>query len=103
MGDKRHRGDYADGELDEGIAPIVKILQENGVETFESCEGGEGHTFPESTVRFHGGPAAGFHALSVAMTFGLPIMALRRVWDYVDGEPTGPHWELTFFSTIRNR
>ena len=30
--DRRHRGDYADGELDEGIAPIVKILQENGVE-----------------------------------------------------------------------
>ena len=95
---RRHRGEYADGELDEGIASIVKVLQEHGVETFESCEGGEGHTFPEPTVRFHGEPSAGFHALSVAMAIGLPVAALRRAWSYTNGELTGPHWELTFYS-----
>jgi hypothetical protein len=27
----------------------VNILAENGIETFESCEGGEGHSYPEPT------------------------------------------------------
>ncbi len=31
------------------------------------------------------------------MTFGpLPISKLRRTWSVVDGELTGPEWEMTF-------
>jgi hypothetical protein len=29
------------------------------------------------------------------MAAGLPVANLRRVWPIVDGEPTGPWWELT--------
>lgn len=29
--------------LDDGIREYVRILVTSGVETFESCEGGEGH------------------------------------------------------------
>ena len=47
-------------------------------------------------VRFHGGMAEGFRALSIAIKEGLPVDSLRRVWPLVDGEPTGPSWELTF-------
>ena len=32
--------------LDEGIREIVITLIANDVETFESCEGGDGHSFP---------------------------------------------------------
>jgi hypothetical protein len=82
--------------LDAGIIEPVRILREAGIETFESCEGGEGHAYPEPTVRFHGQRAEGFRALSIAMDNGLRVSELRRVWPINDGEPTGPWWELTF-------
>ena len=81
--------------LDPGIARAVEVLQDAGVETFESCEGGEGHAYLEPTVRFHGERAEGFRALAVAMSCGLPVSELRRIWPVQDGEPTGPWWELT--------
>ncbi len=82
--------------LDEGIREIVLALRRAGVETFESCQGGTGHAYPEPTVRFHGERAEGSRALSIAMAHGLPVAELRRTWPINDGEPTGPHWELTF-------
>lgn len=84
--------------LDPGIEREVLALRAHGVETFESCEGGPGHAFPEPTVRFHGGYEEGFRAFGVAHLAGLYVTALRRVWDIIDGEPTGPYWEMTFVS-----
>lgn len=84
--------------LDLGIARAVAVLVAAGVETFESCEGGPGHAFPEPTIRFHGYRDEGFRALATAIQADLRVTALRRVWDVIDGEPTGPHWEMTFVS-----
>lgn len=81
--------------LDAGIYRAVIVLREAGIETFESCEGGEGHAYPEPTVRFYGERAEGFKALAAAIGAGLPVAALRRAWPIIDGEPTGPWWELT--------
>jgi hypothetical protein len=83
--------------VDAGIRREVTILSQNGIETFESCEGGPGHTFPEPTIRFCGDRAAGFKALAVALTYGLCPRALRRSYAVIDGEPVGPDWEMTFF------
>jgi len=88
-----------DPPLDPGIRVAVSILQAADVETFESCEGGSGHTYPEPTVRFHGYQAEGFRALSVAMDAGLPVKEVRRVWPLIEDEPTGPWWELVFYPT----
>src|SRR3546814_10318451 len=82
--------------LDGGIRAYVMTLREHGVETFESCEGGPGHAYPEPTVRFHGERAEGFRALAVAQTVALPVSEIRRVWPIIDGEPTGPWREMTF-------
>lgn len=82
--------------LDKGIEKYVHVLLDAGVETFESCEGGKGHAFPEPTVRFHGQREEGFRAFAAAKTLGLPVAELRRIWPIIDGEPTGPYWELTF-------
>lgn len=83
--------------LDPGIRKAVERLQAEGIETFESCEGGPGHSFPEPTVRFYGTPEAGWRAVGVCLAFGLPISALRRVWYVLDSnEPTGPQWEIIF-------
>jgi hypothetical protein len=82
--------------LDAGIARHVAELRANHVETFESCEGGAGHAYPEPTVRFHGRAPEGMRALSAALAAGLAVTELRRVWTLLDGEPTGPYWELVF-------
>ena len=87
--------------LDAGIRRYVLVLRSGGVETFESCEGGPGHSYPEPTVRFHGNTAAGFRALAVAMDNGLPVLALRRTYPINEGIPVGPWWELTFATTDR--
>jgi hypothetical protein len=82
--------------LDPGIEQAVRILRAAGVETFESCEGGAGHAYPVPTVRFHGDRSEGFRALAAAMQSGFQVAELRRIWPVIDGEPTGPWWELTF-------
>lgn len=85
-----------DPELDPGIRREVLILNGVGIETFESCEGGPGHAYPEPTVRFRGDHSEGYRALAAAIQNGLPVAELRRVWCMLDGELNGPYWELTF-------
>jgi hypothetical protein len=82
--------------VDPGISREVTVLWENGIETFESCEGGPGHSFAEPTIRFHGGKSEGFKALAIASQHGLRVAELRRYWSIIEGEPVGPHWEITF-------
>lgn len=90
------------GKIDKGIVRAVDILSKGGVETFESCEGGIGHSYPEPTIRFHGSVAAGWHAVGLCLDNGLPVSELRRVWDILDGSyPTGPHWEIVFSRKIK--
>lgn len=83
--------------LDEGIREAVMLLRKHGIETFASCEGGAGHPYLEATIRFDGERSEGFRALAIAMQHNLPVRALRRVWRLLDGEPSGPVWELTFY------
>ena len=82
--------------LDKGIKNEVIILDGNGIETFESCEGGKGHAYTEPTVRFYGDKSEGFKALAIALQNGLKPSKLGRVWDIIDGEPIGAYWEITF-------
>lgn len=82
--------------LDKGIKHEVEILVEGGIETYESCEGGIGHCYPEPTVRFHGYREEGFKALAIALQNDLKPSKSGRIWTILDGEPTGPYWEMTF-------
>jgi hypothetical protein len=90
-----------DPPLEPGIAEAVLVLQDGGIETFESCQGGIGHSYSEPTVRFHGGAGEGLRALGIALEAGLSVIELRKVWPVLDNEPTGPWWELTFSATGR--
>lgn len=89
-----------DPPLDVGIRQAVEILSRAGIETFESCEGGPGHSYAEPTVRFHGDRSEGFRALALALQNNLPVSALRRAWNITDGEPTGPIWEIVFWRKL---
>lgn len=83
--------------LDPGIKQYVEALVAERIETFESCEGGDGHCYPEPTVRFRGDQSEGFRALAVAIRARSPVNALRRTWPIYENGPTGPWWELTFY------
>ncbi|WP_304827249.1 hypothetical protein [Candidatus Binatus sp.] len=84
--------------IDGGIRQFVITLRRAGVETFESCEGGRGHAFPDPTIRFHGDSGEGFRAVGIALTHGLPVLHLRRTYTVSDSVLAGPYWELTFRS-----
>jgi len=83
-------------KLDKGIRREVEVLRAAGIETFESCQGGKGHSSPEPVVRFHGQAPEGLKALSVALYAKLNVFTLQRVWRVEDGELVGPWWEMTF-------
>lgn len=85
--------------LEPGIAAAVIALNEAGIETFTSCEGGPGHAFPEPTVRFYADEQTARQAVYVMEWAGLPVHELRHTCSYHDGEPSqsGPFWELVFW------
>jgi len=87
--------------LDPGIREYVLVLRSGGIETFESCEGGSGHAFPEPTIRFHGGIGEGFKAFGIAKDYGLPVLNVRLSYTVIDGVLTGPWWEMVFSTTGR--
>ncbi len=89
-----------DPPLDEGIRAAVELLCKHGIETYESCEGGEGHTYPEPAVRFFGESSEGFKAVAIALQHALPVSYIRRFWSIQNGEPVGPQWEMTFWKKI---
>jgi hypothetical protein len=85
-----------DLELDPGIRRAVLILRSGGIETFESCQGGPGHSFPDPTVKFHGGAWAGYRAFAIAMEHGLPVLRMQYVYGVAGSQLEGPWWELVF-------
>jgi hypothetical protein len=87
-----------DPPLDAGIKRIVETLYKANVETFESCEGGDGHAYLEPTVRFHGDRSEGYRAFAIAIQSGLGVRELRRVYTVSGSELEGPWWEMTFKS-----
>ncbi|KKN57918.1 hypothetical protein LCGC14_0557490 [marine sediment metagenome] len=88
---------------DPAIREALQVLLDAGIETFESCQGGSEHSFHKPTIRFHGNNMEGFRAYAAASNCGLRVYALRRVYDIVDGELTGPWWELVFHQSPVSR
>ncbi len=80
--------------LDPGIRDVVLTLIAHGVEAFESCEGGKGHSYAEPTVRFEGSASEGMRALAVALENGFPVRTINRTWGMQEGEVHGPWWEM---------
>ena len=82
--------------VDPGIRGFMRLMLAGDFETYESCEGGEGHAYPEPTIRFHGNRGEGFRAFAWLMTHGVAPSSIRRIWEVIEGEPVGPEWEITF-------
>ncbi|MEE9178800.1 MAG: hypothetical protein V3U46_10270 [Acidimicrobiia bacterium] len=86
--------------LDPGIRQVVVSLNDAGIQTAESCEGGEGHAYEKPTVVLTGATADGWRAFAVCLDLGFPVQSLARTWDIENDEPRGPWWHVTFSSTV---
>lgn len=84
------------GLLDRWIQYAVLVLWREGIRTYESCQGGKGHAFPEPTIRFEGTTRDARKAVRVAVSHGLPVHYLRRFWRVTDAALESPAWEMTF-------
>lgn len=87
--------------LDRWVRYAVLVLHTAGVKTYESCQGGRGHAFPDATIRFEGSEEDAFRAVNVAREHGLPVYHLRRFWRLTDTTTDVPAWEITFFPRRR--
>ena len=67
-------------DIDEGIRPAVEILRKHGFETFESCESGKEHCFPEPTVRFFGDEFDCIRAYETCELNNLNVYEVKRVY-----------------------
>lgn len=85
--------------LDPQISTVVNLLRSQGVETCQSCQGGDEHSYPEPTVEFFGNECAGWRALAVALAYAMPVFHLRREWTIEAGVPVGPLWAMTFMKS----
>lgn len=93
--------DYS--EIDKGIVKAVRILRDNGVDTFESCEGkgdgryfGEEHCFPEPTIRFHGDAYECIRVLDMCKKSNLAVLGTRLCFERVDDILDKPFGEVVF-------
>ena len=84
--------------IDPAVREAVKVLREEGVDTFASCQGGEGHAYKVPTIRFEGGREEGFRAYVICTKHGFEVDEIKRTWEVIDGEVSGPFWELTFYA-----
>ena len=78
-----------DLDLDPGIRRAVLVLRSARIATFESCQGGPGHAFPDPTIKFHGSAWEGYRALAVAMEHDLPVLRMQHVYGVVNGQLEG--------------
>lgn len=75
------------------LSEEAQILAANGIEVIAN----DGEQKPDyQKVRFAGQRDRGPFAVGIALEHGLKVMELRRLWLIVNGEMTGPFWELTF-------
>jgi hypothetical protein len=91
--------------IDPLILPVVQILNEHGFKTFESCQGGKGHCYPEPTVRFEGSEFDLIRAYEVCNLYKLQVYEAKRVYRktpiYINEETPnisniGEVWESPF-------
>ena len=99
--------------LDPLIAPYVRILNREGIETIESCQCTVGHMASEEHmpdgphswpwIRFIGGVGAGFKAVGVALECGWPVTRVYREWPVMDCALAEESWFLEFLPFSNGR
>lgn len=79
--------------LDRGIIRIVRVLTDGGIETWQSCEGGHGHSYEWPSVDIIDRPWA---ALDLCVMYDLPVHTISNLFEIWEGKPTRPFWRVEF-------
>src|ERR1035437_4395742 len=84
--------------LDPGIRFAVRVLHAHGIETGQSCQGGEGHAYERPTIDLWegsgSGSGAGFAALHSLGQYGLEVRLISLVWRVERGLPYEHFWRI---------
>ena len=101
---KREQTDKWYAGLDAGIRFPVRVLHARGIETGQSCEGGDGHSYDHPTVDLlSAGRSLGFAALSALEEYGLKVRDVALLWTVVDGLPSEQFWRITLWQAWPER
>ena len=93
--------------LDRGIRFAVRVLHAYGIETCQSCQGGEGHSYDHPTVDLSSGSERdtdGLKAVACLAEYDLPVRTLAMLWSLDKrGLPYERIWRITFRHTMEAR
>lgn len=82
--------------LDAGIRFPVRVLHAaGGIETCQSCQGGDGHDYDRPTIDLCYNDGAGLRALAALHEFGLEVRDLAILWHVSHGLPEERIWRVT--------
>lgn len=84
--------------IDPEIAAALHALADYGIDTFSSCQGGEGHTCGMPEILFLGDDHAGLYAVWLLEAAGFRVWELSRHWDLDFGLPRAPFWRVAMRS-----
>ena len=85
-------------DIDPEIVAALHALADYEIDTFSSCQGGEGHTCTMPEILFLGDDAAGLYAVWLLEAAGFRVWELSRHWDLDFGLPRAPFWRVTLRS-----
>ncbi len=91
--------------LDAGIRFAVRVLHAAGIETCQSCQGGEGHAYHEPSIDLpvSSDDAQGFAALAALKSYGIDVLTVGMVWTVNDGLPRDLVWRIELRRTYPDR
>lgn len=82
--------------IDEGIRFPVRVLHAAGLETCQSCQGGDGHDWPMPGIDLVSGAndSNGFAALAALTDYGIDVLSVSLHWGVSQGKPTDRVWQV---------
>jgi hypothetical protein len=92
--------------LDVGIRFAVRVLHARGIETSQSCEGGDGHAYDRPSIDVPAGSrdADGFAAVAALVAHGLDVRRVSQVWDLdALGRPYQTVWRIELRRAVPER
>jgi hypothetical protein len=92
-------------QLDPGIRFAVRLLHAHGIETQQSCEGGEGHSYdrPSIDMPCSDHSHTGLVALFYLHEYGLRVHDVQMLWRVYKGLPVEHFWRVTFWESCPER
>lgn len=82
-------------DIDPEIAAALHALADYEIDTFSSCQGGDGHGGGMPEILFGGDENAGLYAVWLLEAAGFRVWELSRHWDLDHGLPRRPFWRVT--------